>query len=348
VFYLKRLIRKENEYLKYIMFKYSILNFYKKNIKLAETEDGYFNAKEMKFLNEMMDSKLFSTDFMKYVGSVLNDNVIKGMRALMEEGYTNEDLYKVIIYIAKNNLLEGIKFDRYIYYLTHRKTDITEEQAFQFYNFNKNVDYDKLSDDNFVVFYNNGLLTKLYNTSKIVVFAQDVNNIIDLCNKNFSTLDNSTEWTLINIATVYLQGADNSHIDLMKDIHTHYSNNSNFKTLRDLIANNEEELIILFTEYDINESDMEYLKDYYKTNKDLKEIKKLLDLGLSVEEALNVIDENDEMEEYMNDYENYINKNDEQEDYENRNQHLRVAKIKRLKNSIKILTLFNFCVIILI
>lgn len=326
---MKRLLNKE--LVKYLNFKKNIKASYNKSLtKFADEEK--FNAKQMKFLHEMMDSQLFSNEFMKYVGENLNDEVIKYFRLLMEDGYGDEDLYKMILYIIKQGTLKGRKMDLFIDYITHRKTTVDEEQAFNWYNFNKDVDYDKLSNENFRIVYNGGMLNKIYNASKVALSPDNMNELISICNNDFGSLNGDDEWTLINMMVVYLLGADGNHVELMKDIYLSYKDNEAFKYIRnELISKNKDINFIKFVcEYNLSINDIEYLEEYYDKNKNLDDIGKLLDSGLTVEESINYYIDNEDVNKYMNDYDNYTKEQDDIDEYENRNQHLRVSK--KIKN----------------
>lgn len=306
-------------------------------IRISDKE--HFNPTEMKFLHEMYDSQLLTDDMMKYISRVMNEKVIKGVRALMNEGYNflSKDLYNTVIYIAKENLLSDEKFDRFLYYITHRKTGVDGDQAFDWYNVYKDSKFDKLSINNFRAFFNGGLLIKIYNSSKVPIGYKQVDQIIDLCDEYIGEINDTNEWTLVDLAYVLLKGGDEEHVDLMHeyDSRTSKPDKELFKYIRDLITNNEDVdlLRFIFDYSQLTQDDIEDLMEYYKHNKNLDSIGDLLDSGLTMEEALNYHYDDEDADNYINNYDDYVNEQDSIDEDENANQYLRVSK--RIKKRLR-------------
>lgn len=309
-----------------------------KRIKIASNllkyaEEEHFNAKQMKFLREMMDSQLLSNELMRYIADRISDNVIKGVRVLMEHQYGDEPVYKTMVYIA-NNELSGRKFDLFVKYIDFRKTEVSVDDMYSFVNVYKDSNYDKLSDNNFRAIFNGGIFVRVYRSCNVPIGTSEANEIFNLCNEYIGDINDSNVQTLIDLACVSLLGGDDAHIDLMYEYDTkgNHTDKDVNRYVRDLMANNEniDVLNIVIKHNDLSIQDIDNLLEYSEINDDLKQVDKLLSSGLTMDEALTYNVDNEDINKYMNDYNNYVDEQDAIDEEENKDQYLRFSKKKRL------------------
>ena len=297
----------------------------------VKEDDGKFNAKEMKFLDELLKYKWISRITVKYIGDHISDDMIKYIKILMNEEYGQHVIKPVAVIIA-NNILSKDKLENLINYICFRKSDIDEEDIFDFVNINKDVNFNELSKNNFIKIFNGGVLKHLYNSTKIPFTSDDKNKIIDLCNKYFSNLSEDDKNILVDMGYCYMKGADDEHIDYMYQFDKSTNKSKNIhRYIRDLISQNEDiDFLDIIKDNNVSENDIYNLLEYYSNGGDLQYIKKELKNNLSIEEIIDKlkydIDEED-TNKYMNDYDNYINEEDINDDIENKDYYYNNKKV---------------------